>query len=618
MRWLATAMVDPTGDAPRPAGGAVGAPTPPRLAALVDRGGLVALVAFVLYAWLAPAYPLGGDNGEFTTLGTLGGVPHPSGYPLYLMWLRAWSWLPASTPAHAMALATAILGGLQILVLHAACRGWGARPATATVAVALFAGGPLALLLNSQAEVFALNALIAATVLWLAAPAGPLRGVKRGAALGLVAGLGIANHMTCVLLAPVGIAGVVVAVREAPAGLAPRLRVIALAALGLGLGLLPYLYLLVAPATALSWGRIDSFADLLHHVLRADYGTGSLSAHGVDIPLSVNLPPLVANVGRCYWYVPAAGGVAMLVWRAVRGPSRAMWICLLASVVLAGPVFIGMFDQPPVGVWAWMTERFHFLPCVLLAVPVAAGLDAMVTLLAKHRPALAARAAARERGIGVLLVVLVPAAAAPSLDHVRRAHTPAVDRFARNLLRALPEGAVVIASGDDVYFGVGYAQLVDKLRPDVHHIALELMTLPWYQQQTSARLGFDAVKLPGEDFASVKLAEAVLARGVPLFVDTRQRYILAALPSYPYGPVIRVLPRGAVAPGLDEVRAINQKLVEGYDLAYPRPDRTDGWAAVVHLRYARPWTTLADAFEQLGRTEDAAEARGIAAALAPR
>src|SRR5882724_9666524 len=176
---------------------------------LVDRGGLVALCALVVYAYLAPAHVVDGDNAEFSTLSVTGGIAHPSGYPLYLLWLHATSWLPGSSPAHTAALATAILGGAAVAMLHAACRAWGARPLAATTACAIFAGAPVVMRVASEAEVFILNALLVSAVLWLAARGGPLRGERRAAALGLVAGLALANHLTCVLVAPVGILGVV-------------------------------------------------------------------------------------------------------------------------------------------------------------------------------------------------------------------------------------------------------------------------------------------------------------------------------------------------------------------------------------------------------------------------
>src|SRR5438552_1309526 len=68
------------------------------------------LVAFVvtaaLYTTTATRYVLGGDNAEFVALAADGGVAHPPGYPLYVLYLRALHGIPAATPAHAAALAT--------------------------------------------------------------------------------------------------------------------------------------------------------------------------------------------------------------------------------------------------------------------------------------------------------------------------------------------------------------------------------------------------------------------------------------------------------------------------------------------------------------------------------
>ena len=104
---------------------------------LIDRGGLVGLAALIAYVALASPHVVAADNAELATLGALGGAAHPSGYPAYVLWLRAWSWLPGASPAHTAALATAILGALTVWVLHAACRAWGARPIAATFSAAI-------------------------------------------------------------------------------------------------------------------------------------------------------------------------------------------------------------------------------------------------------------------------------------------------------------------------------------------------------------------------------------------------------------------------------------------------------------------------------------------------
>ena len=75
------------------------------------------LVVAMGYWFTAARHVLGHDNGEYLTVGAEGGVPHPPGYPLYVLWLRVWSWLPAQSGAHAASLATVMLGLLAAVVL---------------------------------------------------------------------------------------------------------------------------------------------------------------------------------------------------------------------------------------------------------------------------------------------------------------------------------------------------------------------------------------------------------------------------------------------------------------------------------------------------------------------
>src|SRR5439155_324986 len=163
-------------------------------------------------------------------------------------------WLPGASAAHTAAIATAILGAAAIVVLHAACRAWGARPLAATVACALFAGAPVVLAIHTEAEVFALGALVVAAVLLVAA--------RRG--------------------------------------------------------------------------------------------------------------PLVATLGRSWWWLPGLGGLVVLVAGCVRpaaDDSRWQWATLGASFALAGPILVSRFDVAPEGVGRYVVERFHLLPALLLAIP---------------------------------------------------------------------------------------------------------------------------------------------------------------------------------------------------------------------------------------------------------
>src|SRR3954468_13612524 len=131
-----------------------------------ERGLGLLLVTLAIYLWVAPRYIVAPDNAELSALGAVGGAAHPSGYPLYVLWLRAWSWLPAHSPAHAAALATGLLTALEVMLLHAAARAWGARPAAAALVAALVAVSPVVMRVQSQAEVFALSGAVVAAILW--------------------------------------------------------------------------------------------------------------------------------------------------------------------------------------------------------------------------------------------------------------------------------------------------------------------------------------------------------------------------------------------------------------------------------------------------------------------
>jgi hypothetical protein len=572
---------------------------------LLECGGLLALVTLVLYVWLAPAHVIDGDNAEFSTLSISGGAAHPSGYPLYVLWLRALSWPPLGSPAHTAAIATALLGAATVFVLHAACRAWGARPLAATIAVAIVATGPVVLRVVTEAEVFALNNLVVATVLWLAAQRGPLRGAARAGVLGLVAGLGLADHLTCALVAPVGIYGVLRGAREARRW--PVAVLLALA--GLAVGLTPYLYLIAAPDTPKSWGKIRDLEGVYYMFTRVEYGGPTGFRVGPDDVSRVdNLVALLATLGRAWLYAPLLAALGWLGLRCARARDddepRPGWWMLALAFVIAGPLLVLRINVPPEGIGLYVNQRFHVMPALLLAPAAAQALDVAVARLA-WLPPLVAALVATAGAVGL---------AAASLPYVGRVHSPAVELAAHNLLASLPKGAVLIHSQDDVHAVTGYVQTALGQRTDVVTVMWPLMKLGWYRDRVSKRgiIGGAARGSP-----EVRLVAALLAAGKSVFVDRGQREVLEAFPAYPHGVVMRVLPPGAQGPSVSEVFDLNERLYAEFVLDYPRPGSYDEFATEVHRRYAATWQMIGTLLERTGDRERSARAFEHARALAP-
>jgi hypothetical protein len=573
----------------------------PLLSNAVERSWPIGLCALIAYIAAASPHIIDGDSAELATLGALGGRAHPSGYPLYVLWLRLWSWLPGATAAHTAALATAILGALTIAALHAACRAWGVRPLATTVSVAIVGAAPVVLRYACEAEVFALNNLVAALVVWLAGANGPLRGHWRGAALGLVAGAGLANHLTCVLVAPLGVLGVVRAVRESRAARDARIITYALPLAGLAVGVLPYAYLAIADGPA-SWGTVSTPSDLIAILLRRDYGgADSFLFNGAAVPLATRIAACLATIGRSWLWLPAIAGAAMLAVRIRRpaGESRWAWSLLAASVVLAGPVLASQFNIDPHGLGLYVCERFHLLPTLLLAVPIAAALD----LACARLPHPTAATALALLGFAALSIAGLP--------RLARTHSPAMERGVQNLLRSLPGGAIAVVIADDHCAGGRYLQLVRGERPDVALVCAGLLPLPWYRAAWAAR----GLTMPSS--SGSRLGEALLATGRPVFVDPFLGGVLAAFPSYPSGILRRVLPHTAAPPPATDVAALNRDRFHGFDLDYPRPGRDDGYATLAHQRYAGTWAAIARALDATGDHDGARDARDVARQLLP-
>lgn len=588
---------------------------------LVERGGLVVLCVLAAYLFVAPDHITTGDNPEFATLSATGGAAHPTGYPLFIIWLRLWSWLPGS-PAHASALATCLLGAASMLVLHAACRAWGASPLAASFAVAMAAASPLVLRVSTEAEVFALNGLVAGLVLWLAADNGVVRGAVRVLALALVAGLGLSDHVTCILIAPVGLWGVVRGMQETP-----RARIaVGCAAIGaLIVGLLPYLYLLAVPETRGSWGKVDGLGGLLHHFLRLDYGgPGSLAArdHG-GRPLP-NIVALFGTLARAYLWAPFALGLGILAvrtWR--RAPTEGTaslmgWRMLALSWLLAGPVLMSRFNLPPTDEHAYITRRFHILPSLVFCVPVAVGLDWIAAQLVRRLPA-------RMRGsrsyVALFPALVVLTLIAVALPRITAARSRACERALQNMLYHVPQGAVIMGSSDEFGFGMGYLQGALHQREDVVTIMWPTMALAFARERVRRELGISVADLPPEEVArsaaSVVLAREILATGRPLFIDGFLGNIARSFPVYPYGLLFRVLPPGSTVPTIDELFTINTQLFAKFVFDYPMPSQDDIVPAMFHSQYARVWQVIADGLGQAGRTAEQAQAIRMAFVLAP-
>lgn len=558
-------------------------------------------VAALAYLPLASPYVQGGDVGEFATLFAKGGVAHPPGYPLFVLILRAFSWIPARSAAHGAALVTAAIQVGAVAMLARACRSWGASAQASALAALAYALSGSAWGLATHAEVFALNALLAAAIADASGPHARVTGGARVVMLGLFAGLGLSHHTTILAMGPIGLVGVVRGLRET----GDRVRAGVYGVLALAAGLTPYAYTLWRshdPASGWVWGDPMRFTDLVRHARRTEYWEIAASDGRGAASFGAHLRAFVEHLAQdlAWLLVPVALAGIVASFARARRDRRAPFdaIALVASFTLAGPVFlflmsrgIGNVPMSVLGVSGRIVERFYLLPLLLACVPLALGFDAALGRVARARPA----------ACGVAALAIVIAGIFIARPRVVEDGRSIVETYLVDTLQSLPPNAVLVGTGDHRTFGFAYAQNVLDVRRDVVWIDAHLVHADWYRSRVSRA---SPQPIPSE---ATRLVAHLASGERPLFltndVDLETR---STLPTYAIGTVIRVLPRASPAlPDAAELEKMHEAFAQHLHRAPTPPRDRWGWAADADDAYARGWLDLAGRYRAEGDAERA-------------
>lgn len=400
---------------------------------------------FGVYAWGACPTIYVGDSGELVTAVHVLGIPHPSGYPLYVLLGKLWSVLvPGGSLAWRMSLFSAACAAAASAVLYRTCRSIGLHPTAALAAALLLAFSPSFWGEANVQRVYALNALFVASA--AAAIARWLRsGERRFVVVAFfLSGLGASNH-TFMAVYAAALALLVVSSRSAFA-VAPRVWSASCAAFALGL--LPYLYLPLRSRAdpPLDWGDPEGFTALLEVVLRRDFWARAWVETPADLAAAA-LDFLRSFATELTW-----AGVALALLGALAKCHRR--IALLCVLVAIANLSVMAIHGSRSDLFIW--HRYYIPSYFMAALLAGMGSD----LVVRRLPNLL-------RGAPLLIPLLLLVRGWEDFD---RSRYRVAEEFSRALLRSLPPGSHLAASDDNVLFALLYLKFVEELRPDVHLI----------------------------------------------------------------------------------------------------------------------------------------------------
>lgn len=417
-----------------------------------------------------------GDSGELVAAAATLGIPHPSGYPLFVLLGHGWILLasalglivaPGVTPtatgglpgtvAWGMSLFSALFAAGSVALVFGFLRSRVGRFA-ALLGAAVLALGPSFWSQANIQRVYSLNAFFVVAVFAAATRWWESRDERWLLFAAFLAGLGTGNH-TFVAVEFAALAVWVVATE--PKVLASPLRAAQRGAACLAafcLGLTPYLYLPLRSLQnpRLDWGNPETLENFWKVLARHDFWDRAYMESWADfLPIGMDWgQSLIVESGGLVLLLP-------LAFRGWRGPAAFGLLVALANF-LALALHGSRSD-----IFLW--HRYYIPSYAMVAILVGFAWPALAQSL---RQSSLGKTNAFRATVLVATLLMIPTAGL-GLQGWRafdRSSYRIGEDFALAVLESTPDSAHLVATDDNVLFALIYLTLVEARRPDVNLI----------------------------------------------------------------------------------------------------------------------------------------------------
>lgn len=414
----------------------------------------VFLLAFAVYLLTAGPTIQAGDSGELITAAFQLGIPHPPGYPLFLLWEKMWmSVLPLGSIAFRATLGTALAAALAVTALAGLGLSIGRslgvpRPWLngSVLAIGLTVACSKTLWAEAvEAEVYTLHVLVLAVIGWLLATR-----PRQVWPMALLMGLGLAHHHSFFLTVPfLGMA--LWRLRRDHA-----FETGALFVLVLSLGLMTYGTLMIRSLANpfIDWGNPETFSGLLAHAVRKQYGTISRLPRTWEL-FRQQGAVLIGGIGQQITWGGVVLAVLGAVW-AVRSWRGWAWGVVCVWILWTGGVVwllnFSLTDE------LIETVEVFFIPAHVL-MGLGAMLGAWALIMVNWRGA---------RWVAAACCLALPLTTwAMHRSSNDRSRNSLAREYAENILMSVDREGVLLTKGDNQMFPLAHGAWVEGLRPDV-------------------------------------------------------------------------------------------------------------------------------------------------------
>lgn len=470
-------------------------------------GILVSLFLFPFFIYLATLAPSitwqhdGADGGDLTAAAYTLGIPHPTGYPLYVLLAKLFTFLPWGDIAYRVNLMSAFFAAATVPLVYLAssallaptvemgkglmlseAQGWSDKIVALVASVTAALAFAFSHVFWSQAviaEVYTLNAFFVALIIYMLSYGARIRTFSNSFRLfyplAFLYGLSLGNHLSMLLLFP---AGLFLAWRgELHRSLKPKTLIVGSAFFLLGLSVYLYLPLRAAQHPSINWGDPHTWpgftwlvsARLYRQFVFAlpwDYVAARLSAWSALLVQQFGWWGLFLSlIGLWFWWNENRTFSGFSVIFVATNSIYAIGYNTTDSYVYLIPSFLTIA--------LWLVKGIH---SALVALRELLPFDNT-----QHRS-----------GILRTWVNLIPYALLllPLYSLVDNYKTLdlSLDRTAFNygteVLSALPANTIILTDTDPHTFALWYFHYAEGVRPDVAVLNATLLHYDWYQEGT--------------------------------------------------------------------------------------------------------------------------------------
>jgi hypothetical protein len=502
-------------------------------------GILVSLFLFPLSIYLATLAPSitwrhdGADGGDLIAAAYTLGIPHPTGYPLYILLARLFTLLPWGDIAYRVNLMSAFFAAATVPLVYLTSSTLLASPSVsspplvrgteregsdgiaalvASVAAALaFAFSPVFWSQAVIVEVYTLNAFSVALMVYLLSYYARTRTLSSGPrlfyALAFFYGLSLGNHLSMLLLLPAGL--FLVLRDEFRRFLRPKALATAFACFLLGLSVYLYLPLRAVQHPPINWGGPHTGSGFTWLVSARLYKQFVFALPWKYIParLSAWSALLVQQFGGWGLFLGLIG----------------LWFWWKEDRILCGFSAIFVVTSSIYAIGYNTTDSYVYLipSFLVMALWLGKGVHCALIALREFLPFDWAQGRAQDRGGMVRNVFLLSSCAfllIPLLSLI--GNYEALDlstdyaafEYGTTVLRALPANTIIIADTDPHTFALWYFHYAEGVRPDVAVINATLSQYDWYRE--SVRRLYPHVAVPDPDGELTSPAVTLIASNI--------------------------------------------------------------------------------------------------------